>query len=142
MLAIGGGGEEQRTVRNQQIVLLDGISVGNDYLIPVLAMLMRELQCDGVTLQTFSLRPYVGFLHRLFWLLKKPGVCLEPDVGREIAQAVMQGDMTILLTSVTFSGYSSAIKNMQDRWIPLAVGEALRSVVTPWRAIRRPDAPP
>ena len=110
-------------MRTQKIALLDGTSAGDNDLLPVLAMLMGELQRSGATVQTFPLRDLkLGSCIGCFgcWL-KTPGVCLEPDAGRDIAQAVMQSDMTILFTPVTFGGYSSAIKNIQDRWIPLVL---------------------
>lgn len=106
---------------NQKVVLLDGRGAGDDDLIPVLDTLMDELQSSGATVQTFTLRDIkMGSCIGCFgcWL-KTPGICVEPDAGRDIAQAVVQSDVTILLTPVTFGGYSSEIKKSQDRWIPL-----------------------
>ncbi len=106
---------------NQKVVLLDGRGAGDDDLIPVLDTLMEELHSSGATVQTFPLRDIkMGSCISCFgcWL-KAPGVCVEPDAGRDIAQAVVQSDVTILLTPVTFGGYSSEIKKSQDRWIPL-----------------------
>lgn len=108
---------------NQKVVLLDGRGAGDDDLIPVLDTLMDELQSSGAKVQTFPLKDVkMGSCIGCFgcWL-KTPGICVEPDAGRDIAQAVVQSDVTILLTPVTFGGYSSEIKKSQDRWIPLVL---------------------
>ncbi len=108
---------------NRKIVLLDGRGAGDEDLFPILDMLMNELHGSGAAVQTFSLREIkmgscIGCLG--CWL-KTPGICLEPDAGRDIAQAVIQSDMSILFTPVTFGGYSSEIKKSQDRWLPLVL---------------------
>ena len=51
--------------------------------------------------------------------LKTPGICVETDEGRAIAEAVVHSDTVIIVAPVTFGGYSSEIKKAQDRWIPL-----------------------
>lgn len=106
---------------DRKIVLLDGTGQGDSDLFPVLTMLMKELHKSGAAVQSFPLKDFkMGSCIGCFgcWL-KTPGVCLEPDVGREIAQAVVQSDVTILFTPVTFGGYSVEIKKAQDRWLPL-----------------------
>ncbi len=106
---------------NQKIVLLDGRGTGDEDLSPVLDIIMNELQVSGAAVQLFPLREIkMGSCIGCFgcWL-KTPGICLETDAGRDIAQAVVQSDLTILLTPVTFGGYSSEIKKSQDRWLPL-----------------------
>ena len=49
---------------------------------------------------------------------KTPGICVSDDAGREIAMKVMQSDLVIWLTPVTFGGYSSELKKALDRIIP------------------------
>ncbi len=106
---------------NRKIVLLDGTGAGDEDLFPILDILMNELHSTGATVQTFPLREIkmgtcVGCMG--CWL-ETPGICLEPDAGRDIAQAIVQSDTTILFSPVTFGGYSSEIKKIQDRWIPI-----------------------
>lgn len=82
---------------------------------------MNELHSGGATVQLFTLREIkMGSCIGCFgcWL-ETPGICLEPDAGRDIARAVVQSDTTILFSLVTFGGYSSEIKKSQDRWIPI-----------------------
>jgi hypothetical protein len=51
--------------------------------------------------------------------LKTPGECLVDDAGREVAKALVQSDLVIFLTPVTFGGYSSDLKKALDRIIPI-----------------------
>lgn len=106
---------------NRKIVLLDGRGAGDEDLNPVLDMLMNELYSTGAAVQTFPLREIkMGSCIGCFgcWL-KTPGICLEPDAGRDIARAVVQSDTTLLFSPVTFGGYSSEIKKIQERWLPI-----------------------
>jgi len=47
-------------------------------------------------------------------------MCVEADAGREIAKAIIQSDVTVLFTPVTFGGYSPELKKMVDRFVQLA----------------------
>ena len=92
---------------NRKIVLLDGTSTSDEDLLPILEMLIQELDNSGATVQTFTLREIkMGSCIGCFgcWV-NTPGICLEPDAGRDIARAVVQSDTTILFTPVTFGGY-------------------------------------
>jgi multimeric flavodoxin WrbA len=106
---------------NQQILLLNGLGTMDQDLAPLLEILIEEIHRTGASLRSYSLQDIkMGTCVGCFgcWL-KTPGICLEPDIGLEIAQAVVQSDTTLLLTPVTFGGYSSEIKKIQDRWLPL-----------------------
>jgi multimeric flavodoxin WrbA len=106
---------------NQKIVLLNGLGTADKDLLPLLEILTEEIHRNGASLQTYTLQDIkMGTCVGCFgcWL-KTPGECLEPDIGLEIAQVVVQSDTTFLLTPITFGGYSSEIKKVQDRWIPL-----------------------
>jgi len=49
---------------------------------------------------------------------RTPGVCIIDDAGRDIAKSVVQCDLLVLLTPVTFGGYSFTLKKAIDRLIP------------------------
>ena len=51
--------------------------------------------------------------------IKTPGVCVINDAGRDIAKAIMQSDLVVYLTPVTFGGYSSVLKKALDRMVPI-----------------------
>lgn len=86
---------------------------------PVQAALQVELQNQSWEVQTFVLHemeisPCAGCFG--CWI-KTPGRCVLPKSGEEIARAVIQNDLMILLTPVTFGGYSSELKKALDHCI-------------------------
>ena len=52
-----------------------------------------------------------------FCWVRSPGVCNIDDDNRVIAEKIVQSDLVIYLTPVTFGGYSSALKRMVDHQI-------------------------
>jgi NAD(P)H-dependent FMN reductase len=46
--------------------------------------------------------------------LKTPGVCSINDANRDVAKAIVQSDILVLLTPVTFGGYASELKKAFD----------------------------
>ena len=48
-----------------------------------------------------------------------PGVCAHHDDGREVAARWVRSDLVVLLTPVTFGGYSSELKKALDHVIPI-----------------------
>lgn len=52
-----------------------------------------------------------------FCWVRSPGMCNTNDDNRIIAEKIMQSDLVIYLTPVTFGGYSSALKRMVDHQI-------------------------
>jgi NAD(P)H-dependent FMN reductase len=51
--------------------------------------------------------------------VKTPGMCVEDDVGSKVARAVIQSDVTVFYTPVTFGGYSPDLKKMLDHFLQL-----------------------
>jgi hypothetical protein len=51
--------------------------------------------------------------------IKTPGVCVGRDAGRSVAARIMSSDLLVLLTPVTFGGYSSQLKKGLDHIIPI-----------------------
>jgi multimeric flavodoxin WrbA len=49
--------------------------------------------------------------------LKTPGICVIDDDNRELSGKFMQCDLLIMLTPVTFGGYSPELKRMLDHFI-------------------------
>lgn len=52
---------------------------------------------------------------------RTPGRCVIPDDGIEVASEVVTSDILILLTPVTFGGYSYPLKNALDRCIAISL---------------------
>jgi NAD(P)H-dependent FMN reductase len=107
----------------KKIVLLDGTPAGDESLGRTLAMLHEILRETGALVATFTTRD-ISMAHCTgcfgCWV-ETPGICLKADSGREIAEAIIQSDITIFFTPVTFGGYSSALKKPIDRRLPLAL---------------------
>ncbi|NJL48742.1 MAG: hypothetical protein HC929_16245 [Leptolyngbyaceae cyanobacterium SM2_5_2] len=107
----------------QRIVLLNGLRKDDQDLTFCLDYLLEEIQVSNAAVQVYTLGELqTGTCIGCFgcWV-KTPGVCIEPDIGRDIAEAVVRSDVTILLTPIVFGGYSSEIKKIQDRWLPLVL---------------------
>ncbi len=51
--------------------------------------------------------------------IKSPGLCRIDDAGRDVAADVINSDLVIFLTPITFGGYSSHLKKVVDRLICL-----------------------
>jgi hypothetical protein len=50
---------------------------------------------------------------------RNPGECLVDDAARDLARAMIQSELVVYLTPVTFGGYSSQLKKAVDRVICL-----------------------
>ena len=106
---------------DKKVIVLDGSGEGDEDLARLLPILINELRQSGAQVQTFALREIkLGHCIGCFgcWL-ETPGICVEADAGREIVQSIIRSEMTVLFTPVTFGGYSSELKKIVDRWIPL-----------------------
>lgn len=51
--------------------------------------------------------------------VKTPGICVIDDYGRVLAETIINRDLVVYLTPVTYGGYSSELKKALDRIIPL-----------------------
>lgn len=107
----------------EKVVILDGSMEGVEELPPILEILNDELSRGGAEVQVFSMRG-INLAHCVgcfgCWL-ETPGECVMADRGREIVRAIVRSDRAVLFTPVTFGGYSSALKKVVDRWIPLVL---------------------
>ena len=100
-------------------VVLDGIRVaGENGIRNLLAEDLREAGSDVelLSLQNLDIAPCQGCFG--CWI-QTPGECVIPDAGRDVARTVIQSDLVVFLTPVTFGGYSSTLKKAVDRLIPL-----------------------
>ena len=106
---------------NKKIVILDGTGRGDDYLAYPFSVLTDILSNESSDLKCYHLKD-IQLAHCTgcfgCWV-KTPGICTKPDEGREIIQNIIQSDMTVLFSPVTFGGYSSTLKIMVDRFIPI-----------------------
>ena len=106
---------------NKKVVILDGTGNGDDFLASPFSVLTDLLNRDNADVKCYQLKE-LNLAHCTgcfgCWV-KTPGICVASDEGREIIQTVIRSDMTIFFTPVTFGGYSSVLKIIVDRFIPL-----------------------
>jgi len=101
--------------------LLNGAPAGDSYLDAVAAALADARPAADWAVTSWALRDeQIAHCIGCFecWT-KTPGLCRINDAGREVARSVIQSDLTIFLTPVTFGGYSSELKKAVDRIICL-----------------------
>src|SRR5690349_20408586 len=107
----------------EKVTILDGTRIGDRNLEPLRAILEDQLRLQGAEVQTFALRE-IKLAHCIgcfgCWV-ETPGLCVEADAGLEITAAVSRSQSLILFTPICFGGYSSELKRMVDRLIPLAL---------------------
>jgi hypothetical protein len=102
---------------NVKAVILDGSRNGDRALDGVRQIVADELGCkawevEEIALRNLEIRHCLGCFG--CWM-KTPGVCVIDDTGRDVARAFIQSDLVVLLTPVTFGGYSSELKKAIDR---------------------------
>ncbi len=103
-------------------VVWNGALAGDETLALVEDELRAVLRETGALVRDFQLRDIpLAYCQGCFecWT-KTPGLCkTDGDAGREITGAVIESDLWVMLTPVTFGGYSSEIKKALDRSICL-----------------------
>jgi len=102
-------------------LLLDG-RIDDD---PTLA-LIHEALADGLAAGGWAVDDWHLRDHRIAWCAgcfkcwtTTPGACAHRDDGREVAARWVRSDLVVLLTPVTFGGYSWELKKALDHVIPI-----------------------
>ena len=102
-------------------VIFDGAKEGDLSIDAIETSLINQLSEHGWEVETLRLRTLqIGACLGCFgcWI-KTPGECVLDDTGRETTKKVIQSDLMVWLTPVTFGGYSSELKKALDRIIPI-----------------------
>ncbi len=102
-------------------LILNGSVKDDNSLDIVHEVVQDELMRNSYQVDSFILHDteVAGCLGCFGCWVQTPGICVIDDAGREIARKVIQSDLVVLLTPVTFGGYSSELKKAMDRLIPL-----------------------
>ncbi len=101
--------------------ILNGALLGDDYIDSLQEGLVGQLSARGHRVRAWTLREEkVAFCLGCFecWT-KYPGLCRIDDVGRDVTGSIINSDLVVYLTPVTFGGYSSKLKKALDRSIGL-----------------------
>ena len=98
-------------------VILNGSHHGDQASAVLHEVVAGELAARGWEVEPFVLRDLqIAFCIGCFGCWERtPGECLVDDAGRDVARAMMRGDLVVYLTPVTFGGYSSQLKKAVDR---------------------------
>jgi multimeric flavodoxin WrbA len=102
-------------------VVLNGIDNEYGNLIFAYNILIQELNQIGWKFDTYFLyEKEIENCKGCFgcWV-QTPGSCLTKDNTESILRNIINSDTLILLTNITFGGYSSHLKKLMDRFLPL-----------------------
>ena len=102
-------------------IIFNGARGDNPVITAVESSLIKVLTEKGWEVEPIALREkqIAGCLGCFGCWVKTPGICVIDDYGRETAKKMVQSNLMIWLTPVTFGGYSSELKKALDRSIPI-----------------------
>jgi len=104
-------------------VVLDGFNEAGDIQSRITAVVTRELGRRGwpaevIAPRDLDLAPCTGCFG--CWT-RTPGKCVQKDDAHMLCRAVMASDLMVIISPVTFGGYSSSLKGAMDRVIGLVL---------------------
>jgi len=100
-------------------LVLNGALAGDDGLGPIEDAVGAALAARGWLVERVSLRDvFIAYCQGCFncWV-KTPGVCATKDQSPAITRELARSDLLVLLSPITFGGYSSELKKALDRSI-------------------------
>ncbi|MCA2001916.1 MAG: NAD(P)H-dependent oxidoreductase [Chloroflexi bacterium] len=102
-----------------KVVILDGSANADLTAARIRAELLRQLDAQNHAVETFTLRESkIGACAGDFFCwVRSPGVCNTDDDNRVVASAIVNADLLIYLTPITFGGYSATLKKAVDHQI-------------------------
>ncbi|MFX0011170.1 MAG: flavodoxin family protein [Candidatus Hermodarchaeota archaeon] len=103
-----------------KVLLLNGTlkqdsDIDKLYLSIVDELKSKAFEIDSILLRDLNVAACQGCFD--CWV-KHPGECRTADDGREIAKKMVQSNLIIHFTPITFGGYSSELKKVIDRFLP------------------------
>lgn len=104
-------------------LILNGALAGDDGMTSVEEALGLALAARGWAVERVHLRDLtIAYCKGCFdcWV-KTPGMCQTHDGARGVTRAIVRSDLLVLLTPVTFGGYSSELKKALDRSVGLVM---------------------
>lgn len=104
-----------------KVTLLNGAREGEPQIDTASTRVAETLTARGWDVTCYTLRDHrISYCMGCFdcWV-KTPGQCIVKDDNRDIAAEVINSDLQILVSAITFGGFSSEMKRMMDHMIPL-----------------------
>ncbi len=102
-------------------VVLNGALEGDEGLTPIADAVTSTLIAKGWSVECLELRQlFVAYCKGCFdcWV-KTPGICATRDEANDVTRSLARSKLVVLLSPITFGGYSSEIKKVLDRSISL-----------------------
>ena len=102
-------------------IILNGSLKHQHHLIPIQKILEEELGSAGwdvepILLHEVKINSCIGCFK--CWDTT-PGICIQKDGVQDVVQKIIQSDLAIFLTPLTFGGYSSEMKKIIERMLGL-----------------------
>ena len=102
-------------------LVLNGVGKDTRRLDRIGKLIVQELwslqwEVENLILRDIEIAPCMGCFG--CWV-QTPGVCVIDDNAREITRKIIQSDLVLYFTPITFGGYSSELKKTLDRSISL-----------------------
>jgi multimeric flavodoxin WrbA len=96
-------------------LILDGSNAGDPMANRLTAVLKHLLpEAEVIVLREQKIGNCAG---DFFCFIRDPGLCNIDDDNRQIAAKIVQSDLLVYLTPITFGGYSSTLKRMVDHQV-------------------------
>ena len=105
---------------NKKILVLNGLKETDQDLVYTLETLEDVLkkESNDVTIISLKDKKIAHCVGCFKCWIKTPGECIMNDDARDIAKQIINSDIIICLSPVTFGGYNSEIKKVFDKIIP------------------------
>ncbi len=102
-------------------VILNGSLKHQQLLIPAQKILVEELESAGWSVDPVLVNEvkFGGCIGCFQCWDTSPGVCFQKDEAQDIVQKVIQSDLVVFLTPITFGGFSSELKKILERLLGL-----------------------
>jgi multimeric flavodoxin WrbA len=102
------------------VLLLNGVPKKEEHATQIYQVICHHLKTTNHKVKSYDLHqlniaPCMGCFG--CWI-QTPGECIIDDDGRLIARELIQHDVVIYFSPVTFGGYSYELKKAMDRFIP------------------------
>lgn len=105
-----------------KVLILNGCHSDSDHDL-VHERIVNQLVCQGHEVQSIMLRD-MNIKHCIgcfsCWV-NTPGECIFKDDASKIVELFINSDLVIYFTPIVFGGYSSLLKNILDRLLPLYI---------------------
>lgn len=104
-----------------KILLLDGSAENDPVLKTTRKVIEKTLSDKNHDLTSFTLRDTAiqGCIGCFSCWLKTPGVCILKDAGLETTRSVVESECLILLTRITYGGYSWHLAKAMERLVSI-----------------------